>query len=296
MPPEAGATMDPRALSQALLELMIQHTKNYPCINAPPNPLVALLGGVTLIDPSRDERLSVAGVPVVTTCIERISSLGYIGTASPLLTGWIGFAPNQTFYDLAASTSPDLLITQVLDAAFPSAVPIPDHVTIAVATLRGDVARHGSWLDQALLDELLLELKTVAEARCRNATIGLCGKLVEFVMASLLQRWNIAIEADPTIDSLIGALRGRAKAQNANTAQREIAQSILEARAAVDMGIPEISHFIRLHRNGAVHAPRVLDATKPVMRPSQEQTDGLVLFTVDLLRRYAIPQPPEPTR
>lgn len=275
---------------------MIQHTKAHPCSDAPANPFAALLGGAALIDPSKDERLVAAGVPVVTTCIERISSLGYVATAGPLFTGWIGFAPNRRFYDLADATSAALLIEQILDAAFPSAFPIPDHASIAVETLRRELATQGSWLDQELLDELLLELKTVSEVRCRNATIGLCGKLVEFVLAALLQRWNIAIEADPTIASLIGALRGRAREQNANTAQREVAQSILEAKAAVDMGIPEIAHFIRLHRNGAVHAPRVLDVTKPIIRPSQEQTDGLVLFTVDLLRRYAIPEPPAPTR
>jgi hypothetical protein len=273
--------MEPRALVERLIAGMTAYVSEHRGPPGPCGPLDIMSGRVAVIDPSRDPELRARGLAQVTPWIESLARLGFVDAARPLATGWIGFAPSQAFFDLATQ-DPGRVTRAILDALFPAAPVVPGRASLAVAALRDEVRGPVAAIDPVLLDVLLRELHDVCERDCRHATIALCGKLLELGLGALLVRWNVSFPEDATLGSLVDLVRGRAAPQQPDPHLRAVARGVL------DLGLSGLADLVRTVRNGTIHARAFVPGGPAVALPSQEQAEGIVLITVDLLRRFVL--------
>ncbi|MBM4361002.1 MAG: hypothetical protein FJ096_23125 [Deltaproteobacteria bacterium] len=234
-----------------------------------------------MIDPCADGGLKAVGVAGCTPWIEALAKAGFVGVVGPLPTGSIGFAPSQRFADLAAGASANTISREIDRALFPTAPVVVSRASTAVAKLRDEVQAIGVSIDRELLDVVLRELHDVIERDCRHASIALSGKLLELALGSLLLSWNVTLPQDATLSDLIGRVRGRANAQQPDAHVRA------QANAVLGLGLDGLADLVRTVRNGAVHARVHREGGQRLELPSAEQTEAVVLLTVDLIRRFA---------
>lgn len=276
--------MEPRDLARRLLDLMVDFVEAVPEPPGPLNPLAVMLGGgsSSVVDPSKDEELRACGVGSVTPMIERIGLLGYVGGVAPVATGWLVFAPSERFYEQLSASEPATLSASVLKALFPVDLQPPTTASVAVAKLREELAGLVVETDRELVDVVLGELETVCQLDCRHAAIALCGKLLELSLGSLLLSWNRPLPARASLSVLVDTVRSFASSAGPSTPARE------QARAIRALGLDGVADLVRTVRNGAVHVQRYSEGGAVVPLPSWEQAEAVVLFTVDLMRRFVL--------
>lgn len=276
--------MTPREIVDRLVTLMLEYVERRGNEPAPTgvSPIQVMFGAVQVIDPSEDPDLRTVGVAASTPWVEALAKSGFVGVVGPLATGSIGFAPSQQFVDLARAAAPEHLRGQIVESTFPSSPAVPSPASVAVAKLREELHGVSSAVDQKLLDVVLRELHDVCERDCRHASIALCGKLLELALGALLVSWNVSFAEDATLNTLISLVRGRANDKQPDGDTRA------QAKAILDLGLDGLADLVRTVRNGAVHAKTFRDGGRRVELPSQEQSEGVVLLTVDLLRRFVL--------
>lgn len=277
--------MTPRDITDHLLSLMMAFTESH---SSPPPLLqpmqIMFNGGANLIDPSSVPALAALGTATVTPWIEALAKIGYVGSVGPIPSGWLVFAPSQSFYTMRDGSTPERLRLAVLSALFKEQVITPGQGSIQVAELRDEIREFDTQLDKELIDVLLYELHSVAERDCRHASIALCGKLLELALGSLLVRWGGNFSETDALGELICKVQGRAREQQPNEIIRREAQNMLA------LGIPGLADLIRTVRNGAIHARHSINGSR-VALPSKEQSEAVILLTVDLFRRFVMAPP-----
>ena len=276
--------MDPREIAQRLVDLMVKFCAEHRTPPEPMHPMSMMLGGAgPIIDPSCDADLARAGVGSVTPWIEQIGKFGYVGSVLPSLSGWLVFVPSVQFYEQLANTTGTALKDELLNCLFPASLPVPNAASVAVSEFQTHLPTLNIAADPELLKVVLRELELACQHDCRHSAIALCGKLLELFLGILLRRWERPVAQDATLATLIGHMQNFANDQGPPTASR------LQARAVRDLGILGIADLIRTVRNGAVHAHHFDEQGTGIELPSQSQMQGVVLLTVDILKRFALP-------
>lgn len=155
-------------------------------------------------------------------------------------------------------------------------------VSKSIESLQQDVAKSNTSFDRRLLDVLLRELHHTSANDCRHAGIALCGKLLELALSSLVSRWGRSVEPKWTLNDIICVIQGCASPQAPDTPKRREAIDILS------LGLSGIADLIRVVRNGAVHVRFYSENSRPIELPSSEQTNAVILLTLDLIKRFIL--------
>jgi hypothetical protein len=274
--------MEPREIVRRLAAMLADFSDAHPGVHGPLNPMSALLGGgAQFIVPATSPELAALGVGSVTPWVECLGKLGYVAAVCPVFhegAPWIGFLPSERFEtQLRGSQSRDRLIAAVVDAAVPPDHRSPSRASLAAGELLAELADYPDEdlpTDRRMLQAVLRELSSTSELACCHAMIALSGKLLELAFATLYARWQVEINGrHPSLSDYTGRLRAL------------VNQGDARARELADLGLDGLGDLVRNVRNGAVHAR--LDN---IELPSLEQSEAVVLLTVDMLRRFILPR------
>ncbi len=121
----------------------------------------------------------------------------------------------------------------------------------------------------------LTEMSDCFSVDCYNATISLCGKIIEIYLTELLNHFQVKIERSfyderyknnrSTTDLTLGQLY-------------RLTERLPDGEKATYINSQNIE-LIKLFRNGTVHYKEKI----PI--PSKDQTEGIISFTLDALKR-----------
>ena len=236
----------PPPLSFDLIKRMVEHGAQY----AP---------GET-VDPSTSPELTDAGVALVSIYIEQLSLCGIVGGATALFGEkggmWIGYELTEQGRNLSESEVE-------LRRAVAELIGGPrSEVSEAVVSLREECSRasiNPNYRDDFL--RTLEEIQICFDDECFNATIGLCGKIMEVCLKVLLIRNGVQFDPNSMMGPLLKMIHEKVPGEY------------------VDPSLGHVANIVNASRITAVHAKEKI----PV--PSRDQAIMVVFAMRDAVRR-----------
>ena len=211
-------------------------------------------------DPSECESLREAGVGMVTAHIEQLTLAGLVTDPFPILgvNGgmWIGYQLTDRARDITKSP-------ETLNRECGALCGGPRHtVSEEVLKLRDECIAceiNDDYREDFL--RTLEEIQICFDAGCYNATLGLCGKIVEVCLKEALIRNSVSFDPNNMIGALIKLMREQVPHEY------------------VDDALGNIVNVVNSSRITAVHAKGRI----PV--PSRDQTVMVISAMQDVVRR-----------
>lgn len=216
-----------------------------------------------IVDPGKSPILSSAGVGLITNYIQQLALLSLVDKPTPLFgkdgNMWIGYSLTSKGRELVHDE---------------------EAMKLAVAELIGGPKNEISQSIYSLLEECRSKeicaayredfLKTMEEIaicfdnECYIATLSLSGKILEICLKEILGRFEITIDTNSNIGTLL----------------RKIRESDEDKRYYLDPGLQNIANIINTSRNTAIHANQSI----PV--PSRDQVIMVLFALRDVVRRF----------
>ena len=214
-----------------------------------------------LTDPSESKLLKDEGVAPVTAYIEKLSLAGIIKDAQPIFGRnggmWIGFGLSSLGLSCGRDTE---LLEKTLEGLFDKPI---NEVSKSVSDLI-EICKHKP-IRQNYKDDFIRTLEEIAicfQNDCYNATITLCGKILEICLMEILQNNKIELPYNRMIGNLLKTVKDRIPTHY------------------LDPSLNSVSEIISKSRNTAIHY------NERIPIPSRDQAIMVIFATRDVVNRH----------